>query len=117
MEDLLQWAISCHGNDHEDVVAAKEMKERAYYIQKVRSTKSFLRNTEISFRNYYFVSSLVCVIQVADGLYSPQVESEQFDSITSQVRKVISTFMDNLFVQQVEVSVCVCVCVRECVCV
>ena len=61
-----------------------------------------------------FVSSLVCVIQVADGLYSPQVESEQFDSITNQVRKVISTFMDNLFVQQVEVSG---VYVRECVCV
>lgn len=63
-----------------------------------------------------FVSFLIiCVIQVADGLYSPQVESEQFDSITSQVRKVISTFMDNLFVQQVEVSGGVYV--RECVCV
>jgi hypothetical protein len=35
LEDLLQWAVSCHGNEHEDVVAAKEMKERAYYIQKV----------------------------------------------------------------------------------
>ena len=36
LEDLLQWAIGCHGNDHQDVVAAKEMKERAYYIQKVQ---------------------------------------------------------------------------------
>lgn len=55
-------------------------------------------------------------MQIADGLYSPQVESEQFESITAQVGKVINSFMDNLFIQQVEVShrVFVCMCVGVC---
>ena len=54
-------------------------------------------------------------MQVADGLYSPQVESEQFESITAQVGKVINSFMDNLFIQQVEVSHRMCVHVCGCV--
>lgn len=36
LEDLLQWAVGCHGNDHEDVVSGQEMKEQAYTVQKVR---------------------------------------------------------------------------------
>ena len=35
LEDLLEWAIGCHGNEHQDVMTGQEMKEQAYRVQKV----------------------------------------------------------------------------------
>ena len=45
-------------------------------------------------------------MKVADGLYSPQVESDQIESITAQVRDLVNSFMDRMFTEQVEVSGC-----------
>ena len=42
---------------------------------------------------------------MTDGLYSPQVESEQFESIIAQVKHLIDSFMDKMFDEQVVVSI------------
>ena len=50
------------------------------------------------------ISGCPFLCQVTDGLYSPQVESEQFESITKQVKELVQGFMDRMFIEQVEVS-------------
>ncbi len=42
-------------------------------------------------------------IKLTDGLYSPQVESEQFQTITRQAKEVLNQFMDTLFVEHIKV--------------
>ena len=44
------------------------------------------------------------VMKLIDGLYSPEVESEQFQTINDQVKEVISQFMEQLFVEHIQVS-------------
>ena len=42
-------------------------------------------------------------IKLTDGLYSPQVESDQFQMITRQAKEVLDQFMDKLFTEHIKV--------------
>lgn len=42
-------------------------------------------------------------IKLSDGLYSPQVESEQFQTITQQVKVLLDQFMETLFDEHIKV--------------
>ena len=44
-------------------------------------------------------------IQLTDGLYSPQVEVEQFQTISDQVQELVSSFMEQVFLEHIEVGV------------
>lgn len=44
------------------------------------------------------------VIKLTDGLYSPQVESEQFQTITHEFRILLDQFMEGLFVEHIKVT-------------
>lgn len=73
MEDLLHWA---EGTDpsHELVKEGVAVKELA-----------------------------TSTIKLTDGLYSPQVESDQFQKISEQVKQVVDDFMDQVFLEHIEV--------------
>ena len=42
-------------------------------------------------------------IKLTDGLYSPQVESDQFQTITRRAKEVLDQFMENLFTEHIKV--------------
>ena len=75
LEDLLQW-IHRHDPSHELVVEATKVKELANRA-----------------------------IKLTDGLYSPQVESEQFQAITCQVKDLLDQFMESLFEEHIQVCI------------
>ena len=75
LEDLLQWAESSSSSHP--------------LVEKGRLVKELANNT----------------IKLTDGLYSPQVESEQFQTITRQVREVVDQLMEKLFLDHIEVSI------------
>jgi len=75
LEDLLHWAEGAEP-DHEFVKEGQAVKELASGT-----------------------------IQLTDGLYSPQVEAEQFQTISDQVKELVSNFMDKVFQEHIEVGV------------
>ena len=42
-------------------------------------------------------------IKLTDGLYSPQVESDQFQAITREAKEVLDRFMEKLFTEHIKV--------------
>lgn len=74
LEDLLEWA-QAHFPSHEVIKQGSEVKELANRA-----------------------------IKLTDGLYSPKVESEQFRTITGEVRQVLEQYMESLFVDHIKVS-------------
>ncbi len=44
-------------------------------------------------------------IKLTDGLYSPQVESEQFQKISDQIKQLVDNFMEDVFLEHIEVGV------------
>lgn len=73
LEDLLQW-METNFPDHEFVKEGSEVKELANNA-----------------------------IKLTDGLYSPQVESDQFQEINRQVKEVLDQFMEKLFTDHIKV--------------
>lgn len=73
LEDLLQW-VQTNSPSHELVAEGSEVKDLANRA-----------------------------IKLTDGLYSPQVESEQFQTITRQVKELLSGFMEGLFLEHIKV--------------
>ena len=93
--DLLEWAET-HGHaQHEDVIVAKEIKEQANKVVQVCLSVCLHR---LYHSNY---CPLSC--QLVDGLYSTHVESEQFETVTAQVRSLMDSFMDDLYREHVQV--------------
>ena len=75
LEDVLEW-VQTHFPSHELLGEGLEVKELANRA-----------------------------IKLTDGLYSPKVESEQFETITKQVRNLVDNFMEQLFVEHIKVCV------------
>lgn len=73
MEDLLQW-VQTQDPSHELVAEGSKVKELANRV-----------------------------IKLTDGLYSPQVESEQFQAIAREVRILLDQFMERLFEEHIKV--------------
>ncbi len=73
LSDLLQW-VQANFPEHQFVSEGLEVKELANRA-----------------------------IKLTDGLYSPQVESEQFQTITRQVKEVLDQFMEKLFTEHIQV--------------
>ena len=97
LEDLLQWAEDVHGSSNEHVAEALEIKKQANKVVQVKF------DVFDSSKQRFNVFSIL-LSQLTDGLYSPQVESEQFEAITAQVKNLLDSFMDNIFTEHVNVS-------------
>ena len=117
LEDLLQWAIGCHGNDHQDVVAAKEMKERAYYIQKVQQINFIIFQAKnLAFFMLNAVTDNIVSYRLLMG--STHLKLSQSSLSPSQLRlerSSTASWITCSFSKLKWVTVCVYACVWVCV--